>query len=257
MNKAVSRFIFHPKLSNPIPQSQKSLELNLSRKAAKRSKRDRRGLWDTLAPGSTDVRISPTTTAIKERGAPELKVRNSDIAKIGTKAEQNTDLRQYAQRRPLPYDKTTVMKDRIPLERVEKEIQRRHQDPAPSGGQYVGVSSANSNISKAMSTRKLSKPRPSTSLNRKLSATPNTSPASSTSSPTNSKGKINREAPNYYEFESSVCSVSNQGSISVTKRARITNPVMEAVIQEEAAQPPLDETLSSQWLVLRVHKSDH
>ena len=116
MNKAVSRFVFHPRLTNPIPRSQKLLELNLCRKNAKESKRDLRGLWETLAPGSTDVRISPSTTVIKERGTTELKVRNSDIAKIGTKAERNTDLRKYAQRRVLPYDKTIEKKDRIPLE---------------------------------------------------------------------------------------------------------------------------------------------
>ena len=59
--------------------------------------RDLRGLWDTLAPGSTVVRTSPTTSVIKEPDVREVKVRNSDIAKIGTKTERNTDLGQYAQ----------------------------------------------------------------------------------------------------------------------------------------------------------------
>ena len=52
-NKSVSRFIIHPKLNNPIPRSEKSLDLNLARKVTKRSKRDLRSLWETLAPGST------------------------------------------------------------------------------------------------------------------------------------------------------------------------------------------------------------
>ena len=87
----ISRFILHPKLSYPIPRSDKSLELKLARKVPKRSKRDLRGLRDTLAPGSTDVRISDTTTVIKEPGVLHLKVRNSDIANFVKKAERNTE----------------------------------------------------------------------------------------------------------------------------------------------------------------------
>ena len=109
-NKLVSRFIIHPKLNNPIQRSEKSLDIKLARKVSKRSKRDPRGLWETLAPGSTVVRTSPTTTVLKEPGVPEVRVRNNDIAKFGTHAERNTELCQYAQRRPLPYEKTTELK---------------------------------------------------------------------------------------------------------------------------------------------------
>ena len=80
-NKSVSTFFMHPKLNNPIPRSQKSLEIKLARKVSKRFKRDLRGLWETLAPGSTVVRTSDTTTVIREPGFPEVSVRNSDIAK--------------------------------------------------------------------------------------------------------------------------------------------------------------------------------
>ena len=100
----------HPKLNNPIPRTEQSLNLKLARKATKRSKRDLRGLWETLAPGSTVVRTSDATTVIKEPGVPEVCVRNSDIAKFGTRAERNTDLWEYAKRRPLPYEKTTEEK---------------------------------------------------------------------------------------------------------------------------------------------------
>ena len=109
-SKSISRFIMHPKLNNPIPRSERSLEVKLARKVSKRSKRDLRGLWETLAPGSTVVRTSPTTTVIKEPGVPEARLRNNDIANFRTRAERNTDLWQYAQRRPLPYDKTTEEK---------------------------------------------------------------------------------------------------------------------------------------------------
>ena len=71
-NRSVSRFIMHPKLNNPIPRSEKLLEIKLARKVSKRSKRDLRGLWETLAPGSTVVRISDTTAVIKEPGVPEV-----------------------------------------------------------------------------------------------------------------------------------------------------------------------------------------
>ena len=91
-NKSVSRFNMHPKLNNPIPRSEKSLDLKLAQKVTKRSKRDLRGLWETLAPGSTVVRTSDTTTAIKEPAVPEVRVRNSDIAKFGTRAERHTDI---------------------------------------------------------------------------------------------------------------------------------------------------------------------
>ena len=39
-NKSVSRFILHPKLTNPIPRSETSLEFKLARKMSKRSKKD-------------------------------------------------------------------------------------------------------------------------------------------------------------------------------------------------------------------------
>ena len=109
-NKSVSRFIMQPKLNNPNPRSEKSLEIKLARKVSKRSKRDLRGLWETLAPDRTVVRTSDTTTVTKEPGVPEVSVMNSDIAQFGTRAERNTELWQYAQRRPLPYEKTTEEK---------------------------------------------------------------------------------------------------------------------------------------------------
>ena len=47
----VSNFIIHPKITNPIPRSKRSLELKLARMVTKRLKKDRCRLWDTLAPG--------------------------------------------------------------------------------------------------------------------------------------------------------------------------------------------------------------
>ena len=106
----------------------------------------------------------------------------------------------------------------------------------------LGVSSANSIISKAMSSRKPVKPQTSKNPTRIMSATPNTSASSSTASPTTSKGKRNRKAPDYYGFESSVCSVSDPETMPAPKRPKPNNVSIEKVMQEEALQPPAVET---------------
>ena len=97
-----------------------------------------------------------------------------------------------------------------------------------------------------MSTRKLAKPQPSTSRHRKSSATSSTSAASSTSGPSTSNGKRSCRAPDYYRFESSGRSVSDQNTAPITalisKQQWTTNPVIKTLIQEEATQLPLVET---------------
>ena len=179
-NKSVSRFIMHPKFNNPIPRSEKSLDLKLARKVTKRSKRDLRGLRETLAPGSTVVRTSDTTTVFKETGVPEVRVRNSDIAKFGTRAGRNSDLWQYGQRRPLPYEKTTEEN----ISQKTKEIKKKYRGeinichrPAQSDA-ASGVSSANSNLPKAVSSRKPRKPQAGGKRSRQSSTALNTSNAS-------------------------------------------------------------------------------
>ena len=168
----------HPKLNNPIPRSEKSLEIKLARKVSKRSKRDLRGLWETLAPGSTVVRTSDTTTVIKELGVPEVSARNSDIAKFGTCAEHNTELWQYAQRRSFHYEKTTEEKIAKHTKDLKKkyrgEIKIRHR-PTQSDA-ASGVSSANSKVSKAMSSRKPKKPTPGSNRSSKSSTTRHRTP---------------------------------------------------------------------------------
>ena len=180
-NKSISRFIVHPKLNNPITRTEKSLDIKLARKVTKRSKRDLRGLWETLAPGSTVVRTSDTTTVIKEPGVPEVCVRNSDIAKFGTRAERNKDLWEYAKRHLLPYEKTTEEKISQHTKDLKKkfrgEIKIRHRPNQSDAAS--GVSSANSNISKAMASRKPKQPHLGGKCSRNTSTTLNTSNASS------------------------------------------------------------------------------
>ena len=133
-----------------------------------------------MALDSTVVRTSPKTTVIKEPGVPEVRVRNKDIAKFGSRSERNTDLWQYAQRRPLPYDKTTEEKIALhtrDLKKYRGEIKIRHR-PTQSDA-ASGVSSANSHISKAMSSRKPKKPQAGRTRSRQSSTTLNTSIASS------------------------------------------------------------------------------
>ena len=65
-----------------------------------RQKKNLDGLYEVLAPGSTVCKVSPTTSVIEEPNRKEVRVRNSDIAKFGTRAERDTDLTQYIERRP-------------------------------------------------------------------------------------------------------------------------------------------------------------
>ena len=78
------------------------MQVKLARKIHEnqRQKKNLDGLYEVLAPGSTVCKISPTTSVIKEPYKPEVRVRNSDIAKFGTRAERETDLVQYIERRP-------------------------------------------------------------------------------------------------------------------------------------------------------------
>ena len=179
---------------------------------------------------------------IKEPCVLEVKVRNSEIAKFTTKTERNNDLWQYAQRRPLPFDKIIEEKNALHSKELKKkyrgDIMIRQRQAAITSR----VSSANSNDSKTLSSREPAKLQASTSRSRKSSATPNTSAASSTPSPTTLNGKRTLRAPDYYGFESSVCSVRDQEPIPAPKRPRPTKPVIVTVIQEEASQPPLVET---------------
>ena len=102
----------------------------------------------------------------------------------------------------------------------------------------------------AMSSRKPKKRQTGRTRWRQSSTTLNTSNASSvavslvtssTASPSTSKFKINRKAPDYFGFESSVCSIS-EDSAPAPKRHEAINPVIETVIQEEALQPSAIET---------------
>ena len=95
-----SQFIIHPKISNPIPRTEASLNIKLARKLPnkKRAKGQLAGLYEVLKPGSFVTKSSPTTTIINEPRRAPVKVRDSNLANFGTKAERATNLWTYAQR---------------------------------------------------------------------------------------------------------------------------------------------------------------
>ena len=88
-------------MRRPILCSERSIQVKIARKIQESQRRNKNidGLYEVLAPGSTVCKISPTTSVIKEPDQ-QVRVRNSDIAKISTKAERDTDLGQYIERRP-------------------------------------------------------------------------------------------------------------------------------------------------------------
>ena len=175
-----SRFITHPKLTDPIPRTEKSLSVKLARKLPnkKRAKRQLAGLYEVLKPGSFVTKSSPTTTIINEPGRSPVKVRDSDLAKFGTKAERSTNLWMYAQRRPAPYEQTTetkIAKHSNDLKRQKRgEIKIRHRQRDTTSV----VSSVNSNVSRALTVRKPVKPQPKRRRQTNLSETSDTAPTS-------------------------------------------------------------------------------
>ena len=91
-------------------------------------------------------------------------------------------------------------------------------------------------------TERIRSGQSSTTLNTSnASSVAASSVTSSTASPSTSKSKRNRKAPDYFGFESSVCSII-EDSAPLSKRQKASNPVIGTVIQEEALQPPAIET---------------
>ena len=125
-----SRFIIHPKILNPIPRTGASLNIKLAQKlpSKKRAKRQLAGLYEVLKPGSYVTKSSTTTTIINEPGRAPLKVRDSDLAQFGTKAERATNLWTYAQRRQTSYEQTTETKIAKHSNDLKKKEEGRNQN---------------------------------------------------------------------------------------------------------------------------------
>ena len=139
-----------------IPLKERAVELNLARKVhgKRRSKKNLEGLYEVLAPGSHILKVSPTTSTIKEPGKPIVTVRNSDIAKFGTQLERQTPLKAYADHRgPRSGEKIVEelihshIKEFTRKQKGDKKMKHRKREPGS------GLSSSTSNISRAMRGR--------------------------------------------------------------------------------------------------------
>ena len=95
-----SRFL-KMKAIRAITLKERAVDLNLARKVhgKRRSRKNLEGLYGVLAPGSHILKVSPTTSTIKEPGKTIVTVRNINIAKFGTKLERQTPLKAYADSR--------------------------------------------------------------------------------------------------------------------------------------------------------------
>ena len=105
----------------PVPRTETSLSVKLSKKKpiTKRSKESLDGLYEVLAPGSSVVKTDSYTSIIKEPGKREVTIRNSDLAKFGTKAQRQTDLQILANRRP-----------KVPSGKITEELINQHAKEA-------------------------------------------------------------------------------------------------------------------------------
>ena len=95
------------------PRVNDSLLINIARKnhPNRRSKKNPDGLYEVLAPGSVVQKTDQYTSVIREPGKVEVTVRNSDIAKFGTRDETKTKLMEYVNRRgPRTHEKTSEAK---------------------------------------------------------------------------------------------------------------------------------------------------
>ena len=93
-----SRMISHPEVGLPVPRTETSLAVKLAKKKPKKKSLD--GLYEVLAPRFSVVKTDTNSSDIKEPGKRDVTIRNSGLAKFGTKAERQTELQMYANRRP-------------------------------------------------------------------------------------------------------------------------------------------------------------
>ena len=151
-----SRFLRTTKAHRPLPLKEHAIQLNIARKKHlhKRSKKNLDGLYEVLAPGSVVQKTDQYTSVIREPGKVEVTVRNSDIAKFGTREERKTKLTEYINRRgPRTHEKTTEakilshIKESTRIQKGDRKMKHRKRETGS------GVSSNKSNIARAMRVR--------------------------------------------------------------------------------------------------------
>ena len=114
-----------------------------------------------MAPGSSVVKTDPYTSVIKEPGKKEITICNSDLAKFGTKAERQTDLQIYANRR-LKVHSGKITEELInqhakgARKKLEGNKRMKHRKIADDAS---AVSSIHSNVTWALRVRMPTKPK--------------------------------------------------------------------------------------------------
>ena len=157
-----SGLITHPDVGLSVPRTETSLSVKLAKKKPRpKGSKSLDGLYEVLAPGSSVVKTDSYTSVIKEPRKREVTIHNSDLAKFGTKAERQTDLQIYANRRPkVPSGKITeellnqhAKEARKKLEGNKRMKHRKIADDASA------VSSIHSNVTRAVRVRMPKKPK--------------------------------------------------------------------------------------------------
>ena len=150
-----------------MPRTEKSLSVKLAKKKprTKRSRKRLDGLYEILAPGSSVVKTDSYTSVIKEPGKREVTIRNSDLAKFGTKAERQTDLQNHPNRKPkVPSGKITEelinQHAKEAMKKLEGNKGMKHRKIADDAS---AVSSIQSNVTRALRVRLPTKKNSSTS----------------------------------------------------------------------------------------------
>ena len=128
---------------------------------SKRSKKSLDILYEVLAPGSSVIKTDAYTSLIKESGKREITIRNSDLAKFETKAERQTDLKIYANRRPkIPSGKITEdlinQRAREVRKKLEGNQKMKHKKIADD---VSAASSIHSNVTSSLRVRMPVKPK--------------------------------------------------------------------------------------------------
>ena len=151
-----SRFLRSTKAHRPLPLKEHAVQLKITRTKHlhKRSKKNLDGLYEVLAPGSVVQKTEQYTSVLRDPGIVEVTVRNSDIAKFGTREERKTKLTEYINRRgPRTHEKTTEakilshIKESTRIQKGDRKMKHRKRETGS------GVSSNKSNIARAMRVR--------------------------------------------------------------------------------------------------------
>ena len=155
-NDSESRFLSTTNADRLIPLKEHAVQINITwkRNPHERPKKNLDGLYEVLVPGSIVQKTDQYTSVIREPGKLEEIVRNSDIAKFGTRDERKTKLMDYVNHRgPHVHEKTTEaktlshIKESTCIQKCDRKMKHRKRETGSR------VSSNRSNIARSMRVR--------------------------------------------------------------------------------------------------------